>query len=303
MNSLEGEVYLMSSSSTILHALVNIEPWLNLIALMAIFRAGVAKRFPAMTFYLGLRCLTDATLYLILNEHHFISVSVRAQTLTYFYTYYVCYLLGAIAIFFVLQEIFKAVMEPVPGLQRLGLLTFRWVSIATVVILVGMTVVPAHRGGNSDIFLATISSQLVRCISILELCLLAYLALTVHSLGRSFRGRVFGIGLGFGLEAAGELISSIVFTKPGSIWSLGNFLLMSAGTIAVLIWTAYFFLPEPAEERSPITLPVTSPLLRWNDIASALGQRPAHVALGASSSAFFLQDVEQVVDKFLTKTS
>ena len=289
-------------TNSVLHALVNVEPWLNLIALVAILRAGLSKRFPAMTFYLGFRCLTDATLYFILNENHLFAVSSRTQTLTYIYTYWTLYLLGAVAIFFVLQEIFKAVMEPVPGLQRLGLIVFRWVSFASVVILVGMTALPSHRNGTSDIFLAVVCAQMIRCVAILEICLMAFLALTVHSLGRSFRGRVFGIGLGFGLEAAGELVCSLMYSKPGPIWSVANLCLMSAATAAVLIWTTYFLLPEPAEERSPITLPVTSSLLRWNDIASALGQqRPAHVALGATSSAFFLQDVEQVVDKFLTK--
>lgn len=286
----------------LLHLLVDIEPWLNLIALLAILRAGLGKKFPAMTFYLGFRCLTDASLFLILNENHFLAVSVQTQTLTYIYSYWILYAIGAVAVFFVLQEIFKAVMKPVPGLQRLGLVAFRWVAIATVVILLGMTILPTHRFASSDVFLAAVAFQMMRCIAILEICLLAYLALSVHSLGRSFRGRVFGIGLGFGLEAAGELICSMMYSKPGPIWSLANLLLMIGGTAAVLIWTAYFLLPEPAEEREPITLPVTSPLLRWNDIANALGQRPAHVSLGAPSAAFFLQDVEQVVDKFLTKT-
>jgi hypothetical protein len=286
----------------LLHLLVDIEPWLNFIALMALLKAGLSRRFPAMRIYLALRCFTDLALYFILQEYHFFPVSSRVQTLTYIYAYWILYALGAIAIFFVLQEIFKAVMEPVPGLQRLGLIAFRWVSVASIVLLLGMTVLPGARHGANDIFLAAISLQLMRCISILEICLLAYLALSVHSLGRSFRGRLFGIGLGFGAEACGELISSVMLSKPGPIWSVANLFLMFAGSTAVLVWTAYFLLPEPAEERGPVTLPVTSPLVRWNDIASALGQRPAHVALGATSSAFFLQDVEQVVDKFLTKT-
>lgn len=285
----------------LLHALVAAEPWLNLVALIVLLRAKGWKRFPAMTFYLGFRCLSDAGLYCILNEHHFIEVSVRTQTLTYIYAYWACYLVGAVAIFFVLQEIFKAVMQPVPGLRRLGLVTFRWVAVAMVVVLLGMAVLPKY--GSSDVFFTTLNLQLMRCVSVLEICLLAYLALSVHSLGRSFRGRVFGIGLGFGLEAIGELISSAMLSKPGPIWSVANLVLMIGGTAAVLIWTAYFLLPEPAEEREPITLPVTSPLLRWNDIAQALGQHPAHVSLGATSSAFFLQDVEQVVDKFLSKPS
>ncbi len=292
----------MISTSFLLHALVAVEPWLNLIALLAVLRAGVSKRFPAMTFYLAFRCFSDAALYFILSERHFLAVSVRTQTLTYVYTYWTLYLLGAVAIFFALQEIFKAVMEPVPGLQRLGLIMFRWVGVACVVILFGMTALPSHRNGSNDIFLATVAAQMARCVAIFEICLMAYLALTVHSLGRSFRGRVFGIALGFGLEASGDLICSLMYSKPGAIWSLANLFLMVGTTVAVLTWTVYFLLPEPAEERAPITLPVTSPLLRWNDIAGALGQRPAHVSLGATSSAFFLQDVEQVVDKFLTKT-
>lgn len=284
-----------------LHVLTDLEPWMNLLALLLLVRAGSWKRFPAVTTYLGFRCVTDAGLYFILEEQHFLAVSVQTQTLTYIYAYWACYLVGAVLIFFALQEIFKAVMQPVPGLQRLGLITFRWVGIATAVILIGMAILPKY--GSSDAFFATLNLQLMRCVSILEICLLAYLALSVHSLGRSFRGRTFGIGLGFGLEAAGELISSAMRSTPGSIWSSANLVLMFTGTAAVLVWMVYFILPEAAEERGPITLPATSPLLRWNDIASALGQRPAHVSLGSASSAFFLQDVEQVVDKFLTKPS
>jgi hypothetical protein len=285
----------------LLHLLVNIEPWLNLVVFAAILKAGLSKRFPAMTFYMGFRCLTDAGLYFILNEHHFISVSLRTQTLTYIYAYSVCFLFGAIAIFFVLQEIFKAVMEPVEGLRRLGLVVFRWASIVTVVVVCAMMRLPAHGGNAKMLLVSALGAQLMRCVSVLEIGLLAYLALSVHSLGRSFRGRVFGIGLGFGLEAAGGLICSLMLSKPQSIWSFGNLALEFSSIAALFVWTSYFLLPEPQEETAPITLPVTSPLLRWNDIASALGQRPAHVALGAPSSAFFLQDVEQVVDKFLTK--
>jgi hypothetical protein len=293
----------MNWISTAVHSMVYVEPWLDIIALMALLRAGLSRRFPAMTFYLALRTFTEGFLYLVLEERHFLSVSARTQTLTYIYSYWILYALGAVAIFFVLQEIFKAVMEPVPGLQRLGLIAFRWVGVVSVVLVVGMNTHPTNLHAFGDVYLAAVTAQLMRCVATLEICLLAFLALSVHSLGRSFRGRVFGIGLGLGLEACGDLITSVVYSKPGPIWSLANLFLMSASVITLVVWTVYFALPEPAEERGPITLPVTSPLLRWNDIASALGQRPAHVALGTQSSSFFLQDVEQVVDRLLSKSS
>lgn len=291
----------MTWMKPLLHLLVNVEPWLDLIAFLAIFKGGLSKRFPAMTFFLGFRCLTNAGLYFILNENHFFTVSASTQTLTYIYGYWGCYLLGAVAIFFALQETFTAVMQPVPGLQRLGLMVFRWVSIASAIVLIGMST-STNKYPNT-IFASYLGVQMMRCISILEVCLLAYLALSVHSLGRSFRGRVFGIGLGFGLEAIGGMISSVMLSKPGTIWSAGNLVLETASILTLLTWSAYFLLPEPKEESEPITLPVTSPLLRWNEIANALGQRPAHVALGTASSAFFLQDVENVVEKVLTKSS
>ena len=293
----------MNWISSAVHSMVYVEPWLDIIALMALLRAGLSRRFPAMTCYLGLRAFTEGFLYLILEERHFLSVSARTQTFTYIYSYWILYALGAVAIFFVLQEIFKAVMEPVPGLQRLGLIAFRWVGIVSVVLVLVMNAHASNLHAFGDVYLAAVTAQLMRCVATLEICLLAFLALSVHSLGRSFRGRVFGIGLGLGLEACGDLITSLVYSKPGPIWSLANLFLMSASVITLVVWTVYFALPEPAEERGPITLPVTSPLLRWNDIASALGQRPAHVALGTQSSSFFLQDVEQVVDKLLSKTS
>lgn len=291
----------MTWMNSLLHLMVNIEPWLNLIAFLVILKSKAWKRFPAVTVYLGFRCFIDLALTFVLNENRIFSVSSHTQTITYIYGYWICYTLGAVAIFFALQEIFKTVMEPVPGLERLGIIAFRWVSVASAIILVAMTSVPAHRDPKI-IYASFVGIQIMRCISVLEICLIAFLAISVHSLGRSFRGRVFGIGLGFGIQAAAELICSALLVRSHSIWSIGNLVIEFASIGALLIWTAYFLLPEAVAETGPITLPITSPLLRWNEIALALGQRPPQVALGAASSAFFLQDVEQVVDKFLTKT-
>lgn len=293
----------MINANSLLHILVVVEPFLNFIALLAILRAGLSERFPAMRNYLVLRCASDVILLFILKENLIFHVSNVTQTVTYIYAYWISYAVVAVAIFFALQEVFKALMEPVPGLQRLGLITFRWVSVASAVLLIGIGSSTQYQAGTKGmIFASLVGIQLMRCVSILEICLLAYLAISLNSLGRSYRGRVFGIGFGFGLQAAGELIVSSMLTRFHSIWSWQNLLVEIPAVAALVIWTVYLVLPEPAAERGPITLPITSPLLRWNDIASALGQRPAHVALGATSSAFFLQDVEEVVDKFLTKT-
>jgi hypothetical protein len=288
----------MAWTSPLLHGLVLVEPWLNLIALLAALKAGMAKRFPAITFYLALRFFSGVALATILNLHHFTAIGERAQTLAYIYTYWAAYIAGAVAIFLAVQEIFNELMSPVPGLQRLGIIAFRWVSIASVVISIGAAL-PVREG--SDLF-SLVGTQMMKCTSIMELCLLAFLALTIHSLGRSFGSVMFGIGLGFGLEAASQLIASALLARHPGLYSMGNLILEVVTIATFTIWTAYFFAPEPAAERNAATLPVSSPLIRWNEIARALGHSAPHVALG-QSQAFFLQDVERVVDKILTKNS
>ena len=63
------------------------------------------------------------------------------------------------------------------------------------------------------------------------------------------------------------------------------------------IWVAYAALPEPV--RKPVMMPINSTILRWNEIASALGYTGTQVALQQPASGFFLTDVEQAVEKAL----
>jgi hypothetical protein len=290
----------MAWTGPLLHWLTFVEPWLNLLALLAALKMGVRKRFPAMVFYLCLRLFSAILLLGILNAHSFSSISRYAQSLAYIYAFWISYIAGAVTVFFVVQEIFKELMRPIPGLQKLGLIAFRWITAASLLIALGTVVLPIH--GNSTL-LALIAFRVMRCASILELCLLTFLALTVHSLGRSFRSQLFGIGLGLGFEAFAQLVTSIAIAHEQSLYSPANCMLEMVTLLTFMAWTAYFLLPEPVSEKRPTTLPVTSPLIRWNEIAKALGHSTPHVAIGQPAQSFFLQDVEKVVDKILTKNS
>jgi len=274
------------------------EPVLIWLSLVFFLKSGMSRRFPAMMTYLGLRAGSAVILEVILNLHRFVSIDNTLQYSVYFYTYWSFYTLGAIAIFFVIQEIFCHVTEPVPGIRRFGLLAFRWVAIISVIISVSS----AFPLKGLGVGLMSVGFQVMRCVSILELCLLAFLALFIHSLGRSFRSMAFGIALGFGVQAAMELILSVAATRSSVLDVNINLALQIVITCVLAGWMAYFLLPEPEAEREAITLPVSSSLIRWNEIASALGHSTPHVAVG-QSGAFFLQDVEQVVDKILTKNS
>ncbi|HTD54435.1 MAG TPA: hypothetical protein VK670_03580 [Silvibacterium sp.] len=274
------------------------EPVLILLALVFFIKSGRTRQFPMMTTYLGLRAASAAMLEVILNLQRFAPVSDTLQYSLYFYTYWSFYAATAIAMFFVIREVFCYLTEPVPGIRRFGLLAFNWVAAISSIISISAAL--PFKGVGSG--LMSVGFQVMRCVSILELCLLAFLALFIHSLGRSFRSLAFGISLGFGLQAAMELISSVVAARSPYLDSNMNFVLQIAITIVLSGWIVYFMLPEPQREREAITLPVSSPLIRWNEIATALGHSSPHVVVG-EPGATFLQDVEQVVDKILTKNS
>src|SRR5271167_672840 len=276
----------MQDATVWMNVLEFAEPILIWLALIFFVTTGKSKRFPAMMAYLCLRAGSSVIQAIILNLQRFTQISDTSQYDVYFYTYWSFYTLGAIAIFFVIQEIFCHVTEPVPGIRRFGLLAFRWVAIISVIISVSSAFPLKGLGAG----LMSVGFQVMRCVSILELCLLAFLALFIHSLGRSFRSMAFGIALGFGVQAAMELILSVAATRSSVLDVNINLALQIVITCVLAGWMTYFLLPEPEAEREAITLPVSSPLIRWNEIASALGHSTPHVAVGPAR-ATFLQDV------------
>jgi len=283
--------------------LTRIEPVFLLLAAFAFFRSGSARRLPAMATYFVVRVVHVAYLAAVLagwDHSQSGSFCHTGRYTAYFYGYWIGYVATAIAIFFVIQEVFKRAMEPVPGLRRLGLLAFRWISVVSIIVAVGAVALPGTMLKGDESPIGPICIQMMRCMSVLELCLLAFLALSIHALGRSFRSRLFGLGLGFGLQAMADLLFAALSIRYTSINSTANLGLQLVTDLVLVAWVTYFFVPEPAAERNMIVLPPNSMLSRWNALAKGLGQMPEPVAAGAPTG-FFLQDIEGVVDRVLAK--
>lgn len=280
--------------------LIQLEPLCLLIAVVAFFRSRSARRMPALAAYFVVRLVS---LVYLETVFHMGGPSMECGTglyWAYFWGYWISYIAGAIAIFFVVQEVFKRVMEPVPGLRRLGLMAFRWISIVSVVVMLGAVALPAAMMQPESDRWGIIGLQTMRCVSVMELCLLAFLALTIHALGRSFRSRLFGVSLGFGIQAATELIFTAVAVRYPGLGSDANAIKQVVTLLVLATWSVYFFAPEPTAERNMIVLPPQSMLSRWNALARGLGQMPQPVAAGAPTG-FFLADIEGVVDRVLAK--
>jgi hypothetical protein len=278
--------------------LVRLEPLFLLIAAAVFVRSGCARKFPALSAYFVIRGIMCLFLEGLLWNGMPPNGSVRY--LTFYFSFYVNYLIISITIFFVIQEVFKKVMEPVPGLRRLGLMAFRWVSVVSAVVSVGTVTLSSETRHPGLFYLCKIGPNLMRCVTIMELCLVAFLALTIHALGRSYRSRLFGVAVGFGLQAAMDLVNAALIVRYPGAASPVNMVTQIVTTGVLLTWTAYFLLPEPASERSMIVLPPSSVMARWNALAKGIGQTP-EAAVATPNTGFFLQDIEGVVDRVLAK--
>jgi hypothetical protein len=209
-------------------------------------------------------------------------LSVHIAYPIYFYTYWVCYALEAILSLMVIYSIFKLAMAPLKGLQTLGMLVFRWVAAISVAVAIGVAVTP-HLTGIK--FMVAMITQLQQTSSILTLCLLLFVCFAIRPMGLSFRSRIFGISLGLGVLATFNLVNSAWLAHYANMYSTISLINGLAIGLILLVWSAYFAFPEP--RRRIITLPTTSPFLRWNQISLALGDDPGHVAIGGIPPELF----------------
>jgi len=269
----------------------------QLIALFAMVQSKAYRKYPALAGYLGVCVVYCSTFGLLPYAKNFISADTR--NLWFFWGYWATYLISTVLLFLTIQTIFREVMAPLPGLSRLGVLMFRWVVAISAIIALSSSYIPteiSHRPFNLVLI------DLMRCVSILELCLLAFVTLVAQKVGLSYKSLPFGLALGFGISAASDFVQSAVAYHAQSLFSMTGFVCQAVGVAVLLMWVAYFRNPEPA--RSSIAAAIAQPLLRWNEVALALSHANEQVAPPpAIAHGTFLTDVENVVDRVLIKNS
>ncbi|WP_433967547.1 hypothetical protein [Tunturiibacter gelidiferens] len=258
-----------------------LEPVLCGMLVIFLVRGKAVRQFGFLTALLCVR-LTCAVicLPLLYFSRHLIDRHLAYQV--YFYVYWASYALEAILSLLVIYSIFKLAMAPLKGLQTLGMLVFRWVAAISIAVAIGVAVTP-HLTGIK--FMVTMITQLQQTSSILTLCLLLFVCFAIRPMGLSYRSRIFGVSLGLGLLAAVNLVNSAWITHYSSMYSTFSVINGIAVGLTLLVWSGYFAFPEP--KRRIITLPTTSPFLRWNQISMALGDDPGHVAVGGIPPELF----------------
>jgi hypothetical protein len=256
------------------------------------WKKGLQKRFPALNVYLTLRVISTPVLIGLL---YMASQPWGKQLYKfYFFPFWAVYIASAITLFFVTLEIFRSVLSAFSGLMRLGTVVFRWVALVSAVASLG-SISYSHPGLS---LLPDFALALMRSVSILEICLLAFLCLCINALQLSFRDLAFGFGLGFGLMSANDLIFSAISSAYSSMNAPFQFGYEAIILLTIGSWAAYCAMPESV--RKPVVMPANSTIYRWNEIASALGHG-TKVAVRQPANGFFLTDVERVVEKVLTR--
>jgi len=247
------------------------------------------RRFPAMGIYLALRVVSMPVLLVFfygLTRHWFNGYSFSL----YYYAYWIVYLASTVTLFFVCIEVFRSALSAFSGLQRLGTMAFRWIALVSAII--GFSTISfSHR---EIPILADIVNRLMRSVSILELCLLAFLCLSMNTLRLSVRDMAFGIALGFGLMSSSDFILASFWSRKTSLTDPVQFVSESVTLVLLGIWIAYAAMPETV--RRPLVMPVNSTILRWNEIASVLGYTGTQVAV-QPAGGFVLTDVERVAER------
>jgi hypothetical protein len=252
------------------------------------------KRFPAMGAYLALRVASMPVLLFFLygqSLHWFHDLCFPI----YFYLYWAVYIASAVFLYFICIEVFRAALSSFSGLMKFGLIAFRWAVLASVIVSFSTISFP-HRG---VLLIPTIAYGLMRSVSIVELCLLAFLCLSMNALRLSPRDFAFGTALGFGLMSANDFTHSLLISVYSSLIAPLQFVYESAILVTLGIWITYCALPEKV--RQPFMVSANSTIFRWNEIATALGHTGTQVAV-QPAGGFFLTDVEKVVDEALSRS-
>ena len=272
---------------------VNLDVLLSIATCAVFLRPGLRKQYPWLSSYLCLRAVTGVIVDFLLYGP--LLANPMTYTKIYFLVQWSNFVISAILLFLSCLDVYKQAMAPLPGLVRMGTTVFRWAALAS--LLVTATTLTSISSGPQA--LVQIGMQMMRCVWTAELCLLAFLILSMKSLGLSPRSRPFGMAMGLGMMAA---IDCIEFGIGGMRLSLSPSIqtVFEAATVLTLcLWIAYSTIPEPT--RKPITVAVNSAIYKWDQIASALGHKGTQVAVQPSHS-FFLVDVEKVVERAFVRT-
>lgn len=202
------------------------QPFLQSVVAVILWRRKLHKQFLAFQIFLLAQVVIFALIFpsWILGNYEF-----------YFDSFWICEAINACLGFKVIHEIFLDVFRPYHTLKDLGTLLFKWAGL--VMLLVSVVVAFSNSFDHSPLIHAITTLQ--RSVRIVQVGLILFLLLFSGFLGVSKRQMGFGISLGFGLFAGGELM--LMALHSGGFLGQDNLNLINLATynLAIFIWLGY----------------------------------------------------------------
>lgn len=234
---------------------------LQAILLVILVRREITRQFPIFSLYIVWQVALLALLVLI-------DYSGLKHAGYYYYEVYRVDAAGdAILSFCALYELFSHLLGDYPVLKNTGSSLYR----QTILFFMGVALVLAwYAPAYSPQMLIPNLAVLQRSARMLQCGLLTFLFIFAHSFGLSWKNRMFGIALGFGITATTgfvlaairvHLVAVLDPTLPKEFMEL---LHQTGDLAAVGVWIAYALAPESKCVEVFPTLPDEN-LRSWNN--------------------------------------
>jgi hypothetical protein len=250
-----------------------VEPALCLVGLASLLHARAIKQFKFLAALLTAKTVSLGIEFLILRYGGHLFGDLLGYVI-YFSFYWSAFAVESVLMLAVICSMYRLAMAPLKGLQHLGMLIFSWVAGISILLALASSAGPHV---TTTHYIVTFVSQMQRTQSTLILCLLLFVCFAIRPMGLSYRSRIFGVSLGLGVVATTDLVQSAWIGVVNGMHGMMPVIHDLAASLTLLTWAIYFVIPEP--KRRIITLPTTSPFLRWNQISEVLGDSPGHVAI------------------------
>ena len=221
---------------------VLVGPALQLWLLIILFRRRVYKQFPWFCIYTAVSIVTGVGEF-----------AVRNSPWTYFYLFWIAEAIEAILGFFAIQESFRRVFRNFYVLRW-----FRFLLPGVGVVMLILAIVEGYfnppvaaRSWLATIFVGEIA---VRC---LQVGIFALFVALVRLYLLPWQNYAFGISVGFSIAAFGTFMTLMLRSAFGSKPLIFQYAPAVAYLVAVLIWLASFFKPEPPNPYQGMVSPLT----------------------------------------------
>jgi hypothetical protein len=205
----------------------------------------------------------------------------------YFDVYWVATMLDLVFAFKIIHEIFLDVFKPYHALKDLGTALFKWAAL--VMVLLSAALISLSSTSQDPLFDSILTVQ--RCVRVVQCGLVVFLLAFSGTLGVGWRRLSFGIALGFGVVAGGELLASAMLSGQrlhAQLWQTSTLVSYELG---MSIWL-FYSLVNCRRDMVPVLVPQ-----RWDEALMDIQAAPAE------SDDSLIPMFEHMVDQALSKTN